>query len=41
MNIRKPSLLIFFLVFFQITEAQEINRPNFIFYLADDQDQLN
>ena len=41
MKFQRPSFLILFLVFFQITEAQEIDKPNFIFYLADDQDQLD
>ena len=41
MKFQRPSFLILFLVFFQITEAQETNKPNFIFYLADDQDQLD
>ena len=38
MKFQRPSFLILFLVFFQITEAQETNKPNFVFYLADDQD---
>ena len=41
MKFQRLSHLMLFLVFFQITGAQETNKPNFIFYLADDQDHLD